>query len=139
VTVVRGTAERYDAFAASQVALAASGTVALELALARVPMVIAYRVAALTAVLARRLLKVRYVCLLNLLADKPVVPELLQADCRPDRLAWEVERLLDDPILRDGQLAGTTLALSRLGLGGVSPSRRAAEQVLRLIEGKDIA
>lgn len=133
-TVVRGTAERYDAFAASSAALAASGTVALELALARVPMIIGYRVNALTGLLARRLLKIKYVCLLNLLLDRQVVPELLQEDCVPDRLAAAVSGLLDDTAVRRQQLAETGEALARLGLGGESPSRRAAQQVLGLIK-----
>lgn len=133
-TVVRGTAERYDAFNACGVALAASGTVALELALAGLPMVIGYRVNRLTGAIARRLLKVRYVCLLNLLMNRLVVPELLQEDCRADRLAPAVARLMDDPSARQEQLDGAREALARLGLGGESPSRRAAQQVLNMIK-----
>jgi lipid-A-disaccharide synthase len=132
-TVVSGTAERYDAFAASRVALAASGTVAVELALARVPMVITYRVAPATAFLAKRLLKVPFVSLVNLLAERCVVPEFLQENCRPDLLAEAVEQLLEDEAVRRRQLAETAEALARLGLGGDSPSRRAASEVLRLM------
>lgn len=133
VTVVRGTSERYDAFAACQVALAASGTVSLELAMAGLPMVVTYRVAPLTAFLARRLLKVKYVTLLNLLMDREVVPERLQDDCRPEILAAEVGRLLDDPQARAEQEREVAVALTRLGRGGESPSRRAAAEVLRMI------
>jgi lipid-A-disaccharide synthase len=133
-TVVRGTRERYDAFAACRAALAASGTVALELGLARLPMVIGYRVSRLTAMIARRLVKIRYVCLLNFLVDRPVVPELLQEDCRPDRLAAELSGLMDDPARRTAQLEGAALALARLGLGGESPSRRAAQEILSVIK-----
>jgi lipid-A-disaccharide synthase len=136
-TVVQGAGERYDAFAASRVALAASGTVALELALARVPMVIAYRLATPTAFLARRLLRVRRVCLLNLLTDRSVVPELLQGECRPDCLVPAVDRLMDDEAARALQLAGAGEALLRLGIGGESPSRRAAQEILRLIREKE--
>ena len=126
---------KWDAFAASDAALAASGTVALELAVARVPMVIAYRVAPLTAMLARRLLTIGYVCLLNLLAGRPVVPELLQEACEPARL---IEVLL--PLLRDGperrrQFDGCAEALELLGVGGESPSRRAAREALSMIPG----
>ena len=76
--VLRGAAEKYDAFAASHVALAASGTVALELALARLPMVVAYRLNPLTQALLDRVVKVRHVNLVNLLLDRAAVPELLQ-------------------------------------------------------------
>lgn len=134
VTVVRGTHERYDAFAASQAALAASGTVSLELALARLPMIITYRVAPLTAFLARRLLKVRYVTLLNLVMDKLVVPEFLQDDCDAARLAPAVAQLLNNEAVRQEQLAGTSSALARLGLGDSSPSHRAAAEILRMMK-----
>ncbi len=82
--VVSGTAEKYDAMAASDIGLAASGTVALELTLAGVPSLIAYRVSRLTAAIVRHLAKVKYANLVNLLLDRPVVPELLQDRCRPD-------------------------------------------------------
>ncbi len=137
VTLVTGAAERYDAFAASRAALAASGTVALELALAGLPMVIGYRVARLTAALARRLLKIRYVSLPNLLMDRPVVPEYLQENCRPDRLAAALGRLMDDEAARSEQLAGLAAALDRLGRGQGSPSLRAAREVLGQIAGKE--
>jgi lipid-A-disaccharide synthase len=139
VTLVHGTNERYDAFAACQAAMAASGTVALELALAHLPMVIAYRVSPPTAFVARRLLKIRHVCLLNLLMDRLVVPELLQDDCRADRLTAAVTQLLDDQAVGARQIAETSEALGRLGLGASAPSRRAAEQILRLLPGKESA
>ncbi len=133
-TVVRGTKERYDAFAASRAALAASGTVALELALARLPMVIGYRVSRLTALIIRRLIKIPYACLINLLLDRMVVPELIQEDCRAEPLAAELARLMDDRDIRAAQLDGAALALARLGLGGETPSRRAAREILSLIK-----
>jgi lipid-A-disaccharide synthase len=131
--VVVDTGEKWDAFAASDVALAASGTVALELAVSSVPMVIAYRVAPLTAMLARRLLTIKYVCLLNLLVDRMVVPELLQEDCVSGRL---VEALV--PLLREGperryQLEGCAEALRALGVEGEAPSLRAAREALSMI------
>jgi lipid-A-disaccharide synthase len=135
-TVVRGTAERYDAFAASRAAVAASGTVALELALARLPMVIGYRVNRLTAWIARRLVHIRFACLVNLLVDRMVVPELIQEDCRADRLAEALSGLMDDDGLRAAQSAGAAEALARLGLGGETPSRRAAQEILSVIKDR---
>ena len=74
---MRGVEAKYDAFAASRAALAASGSVALELAMARVPMAVAYRLSPLTEILLARVLKVRQVNLINLMLERPLVPELL--------------------------------------------------------------
>jgi lipid-A-disaccharide synthase len=137
-TVVRGTKDRYDAFAACRAALAASGTVALELGLARVPMVIGYRVNRLTGIIARRLFKIRYVCLLNLLVDRLVVPEFLQENCRADGLASALLGLMAEGADRKAQLDGAAEALTRLGLGGGSPSRRAASEVLAMIRERTV-
>ncbi len=137
-TVVRGSEERYDAFAACSAALAASGTVALELALARLPMVIAYRVSQVTAMIIRRLIKIPYACLLNLMVGRMAIPELIQEDCRADRLAAELSGLMGDGPERAAQLAGATEALARLGLGGETPSRRAASEILAVINRKRV-
>ena len=134
--VVRGAAEKYDAFAAADAALAASGTVALELALAGLPAVITYKLSPVTAAIGRRLLKVRYVNLVNILLDRPVVPELLQERCRPAELAAAIGELLADGAAREAQRQGLREALAKLGHGGPSPSRRAARAVLEHI-GRD--
>jgi lipid-A-disaccharide synthase len=131
-TVVRDD-ERFDGFAAGDVALAASGTVTLELALARVPMVVAYRLNPLTGWVARRLVTVQYTTLVNLILDRGVVPELLLGDCRADRVAAAALRLLRDERARAEQLRAATEALDRLGRGGPNPSRRAATVVLAVI------
>jgi lipid-A-disaccharide synthase len=131
--VVRGQRDKYDAFAAADVALAASGTVALELALAGVPTVISYRLSPLTAAIARRLLRIRYVSLVNLVLDRPVAPEFLQERCRPDLLEEAVSALLLDPAAREAQRAAGREALRILGYGGPPPSARAARIVLDLI------
>ena len=129
--------EKWDCFAASQAALAASGTVALELAVARLPMVIAYRVSAPTAMIVRRVLTVKYVCLLNLLLDRAVVPEYLQEDCRPESLADALTPLMRDEAARARQLAGCAEALDKLGIAGETPSRRAAREALSMIEERE--
>ena len=132
--VVRDRGERFAAFAAADAALAASGTVALELAMARIPAVIAYRMNPLTAWLARRLVKVRYANLINIILDRCVVPELLQENCRGERLAYELARLLDDPEESSAQTVAAGEALSLLGYGGKSPGRRAACEVLSAVD-----
>ena len=85
--IVREPDEKYDAFAASRAALAASGSVALELALARLPMVVGYRLNPLTEALLDGVLRVRQVNLVNLLLGKTLVPELLGPYCTPERLS----------------------------------------------------
>lgn len=131
--VVRGRGEKYDAFAAADVALAASGTVAVELALAGLPAVITYRVSPVTAAIGRRLLRIRHVNLINILLDRTAVPELLQEHCRPERLAEAVSGLLADPGAREAQRAAGREALARLGYGGPKPSTRAARVILDLV------
>ncbi len=126
-------AENYAAMAAADAALAASGTVALELALARVPTIVAYRVNPLTARLARRLITVRYVSLVNIILDRPVMPELLQEDCVAPKLAAAVERLMIEPEARAVQLAAADQVALALGQGGPAPSHRAARAVLAAI------
>lgn len=124
---------KFDAFAAADIALAASGTVALELALARTPHVVAYRVNPLTAAIARRLLTVRYVNLMNLVLDRPVVPELLQEHCNPPELAAALDRLADGGAARAAQIGAAEELAAKLGAGGLSPSLRAADAVLAAI------
>ncbi|WP_019643941.1 lipid-A-disaccharide synthase [Novispirillum itersonii] len=134
VTVVRGEKARYDAFAAADAAMAASGTVSLELALARVPHLVAYRVAPLTAWLFRKLSKLRFVNLINLQLDRLAVPELLQEDCAPGRLAETALRLLRDEAVRTEQRLAFSQALAHLGGGADLPSGRAASVVLDFAE-----
>lgn len=132
--LVEGEPAKLDAFAAGRAALAASGTVALELALARLPAVIAYRLHPVTVALYRRLIRVRYVNLVNLMLDRMLVPERLQEECRPDRLAADLERLLSDPAAREEQVSGVGEVARWLGQGDVPPSERAARAVLEIID-----
>jgi lipid-A-disaccharide synthase len=101
--------------------------------MARLPAVVAYRVSPLTAWVVQRMVKIKYMHLLNLILDRAVVPELRQEDVSPARLAAEVERLLSDAAVREAQVAECQDALHRLGLGELSPSRRAADEVLAII------
>ncbi len=94
--VVTETDDKHDAYAAADAALTKSGTSTLELALAGVPMAVAYRVHPVSAAIARRLIRVEFAALVNLLAGRAVVPEFIQADATPARLADTVFRLLTD-------------------------------------------
>jgi lipid-A-disaccharide synthase len=96
VTVVTERANRFDLFAACDLAIAASGTVTLELALAGCPTIVIYRTSALSAWLTRRVITVRYVSLVNLVAGAPVLPELLQEDCSPPVIVQTIKELWED-------------------------------------------
>jgi lipid-A-disaccharide synthase len=134
--VLSGSAEKYDAFAASNAALAASGTVALELAMAKLPAVIAYRINPLTHAYVSRVVKVDYANLINVILKREAVPELLQYDCTPEKLAAAMNILLKDEAAAAAQIAACQEALRVLGYGGVSPSLRAADEVLAVIARK---
>jgi lipid-A-disaccharide synthase len=128
--------DKYDAFAASRAALAASGSVALELAMARLPMVVCYRLNPMTEALLDRVVKVRQVNLVNLLLERPVVRELLGGECTPEQVAAEVARLVQDEQVRASHLAGYDEAMRRLGAGDRSPSLRAADQILAIVAAR---
>jgi lipid-A-disaccharide synthase len=134
--VVRQPQDKYDAFAASRAALAASGSVALELAMARLPMVVGYRLNPLTEALLDQVLKVRQVNLVNLLLDRPLVCELLRGRCTPKELAAEAARLVQDEQVRTAHLAGYDEAMRCLGAGDRSPSLRAADEVLAIVAAR---
>ena len=97
--------------------MAKSGTVTLELALADVPMVVAYRVSPATAFVVRRLVSVKHASLVNLLNEHEVVPEFLQENCTPERLAAGVEALLSSDEVRKAQLQGFRQLAKALGEG----------------------
>ena len=126
--------DKHDAFAASAAAVTKSGTSTLELAMAGVPMIVTYRVNPISAMIARRLVTVRYASLVNLLAEREVVPELIQQACTPERLAAELLRLLTDRSVAEAQrvACAEVLATLRPPAGGV-PSAAAAEAVLSLL------
>ena len=136
VILVQQPQKKHDAFAASRVALAASGSVALELALARLPMVVGYRLNPLTEAFLDRVLKVRQVNLVNLLLGRPLVAELLGPDCTPGRLAISLAELIGDERVRAAHRQGYDEAVRRLAADGVSPSLRAADQILELVAAR---
>jgi lipid-A-disaccharide synthase len=131
--IVQQPDEKYDAFAASRVALAASGSVALELALARLPMVVGYRLNRMTELFLERVLKVRQVNLVNLLLGEPLVCELLGPNCTPERLAASLAELIRDERVRTTHRHGYDEVVRRLEGDGMSPSLRAADQILELV------
>ncbi len=129
--IIRDVAERYDAFAAAKAALTKSGTSTLELAMAGVPMAVTYRVNALSAAIGRRLIKVKYVAMINLLANGPLVPELLQENSSPEKLAATLATLLTDEAAAAAQRAGYARALSTLRAPHGTPSQAAAGAIAK--------
>ena len=122
--------EKRAAFRSARAALAKSGTVTLELALAGVPMVAAYRVGAVEAFILRRAIKVQSVILANLVIGKEVVPEFLQENCTAEALAKSLREVLSDTPLRQRQVEAFARLDSVMSTGGAPPNVRAAEIVL---------
>lgn len=134
LTVLETEADRYGAFQASSAAIAASGTVALELAICHIPHIIAYKVAPLTYTLAKHLVKIKYVNLTNIMLNRPVVPELLQEKCTPQNIVHEILELLKNGSAYEKQMQGFTEVRQYLSCGNQTPSQNAADEVLRLIK-----
>src|SRR5579871_4422669 len=121
--------EKFASFDAANAALAASGTVTTELALARTPMVVAYRVGRITYALAKPLFFLPWFTLVNLLLQRRAVPEFLQGAATPHALADEVVRLLTDKGAVEAQRADLDKAARLLGEGEEAPSLRAARAI----------
>ncbi|HVE23693.1 MAG TPA: lipid-A-disaccharide synthase [Acidocella sp.] len=132
--IVRDVATRYDAFAAARAALTKSGTSTLELAMAGVPMAVTYRVNPLSAAIGRRLIKVKHVAIINLLAGHALVPELLQENCTPEKLSATLQTLLTDANAAAMQRQGFSTALASLQAPDGKPSAAAAKAILKLLD-----
>ena len=131
--VVEGEAAKLDAMKAATVALACSGTVTTQLALAGAPMVVGYRLAPLTYALLKRIVRTRYITLFNIAAGAEIAPELVQDACNGPALAVELARRLDDQTLRRAQVREQYAALDRMGRGGPDPDDAAADAVLQIL------
>lgn len=134
VHVVEGNVEKFAAFDAADAALAASGTVTSELALAKTPMVVGYRVGRVTYELARHFIVAPYIVLINLVLDRLAVPEFVQSKCEPRTLARALRPLLSDTPERAKQIRDLDEAVREFGAGGEAPSLRAARALLMLAE-----
>ncbi len=129
VNVVEG--ETYNALAAADAAIVSSGTATVETALLDTPMVVVYRVSPLTATLAKPLVRTPFFAMVNLIAERQVVPELVQDDFTPDRVAYETLRILQDPNIRNSVKTGLAEVRRRLGPPGAVD--RAVDQIVRLL------
>jgi lipid-A-disaccharide synthase len=132
VRIVSG--QTYDVLAAADTAIVSSGTATLEAALLNTPMVVVYRLAPLTALLAKPLVRTAFFSMVNLIAGRAVAPELIQSDFTAERISNEVLRLLQNQSARDTQRAGLAEVRERLGPPGAV--ERAADAILQLIGSK---
>jgi lipid-A-disaccharide synthase len=128
--IVTEQTDKLAAFRIARAALAKSGTVTLELALAGVPMVAAYKVSALDALIMRRLVRVPSVILANLVIGENVIPELLQEDCTPQQLSDATVAIIEDTPERRRQIDAFARLDATMEIGAASPALRAADIVL---------
>ncbi len=131
--LVEGDDDKFRAFKLADAALAASGTVTLELGMARVPMVVGYRVETVATVI-RYLLKIPSVVLANLVLGSEPFPEFLQEDCIPEKMAPEIAELLSDTPARSAQLAALDAIPAAMATNGEAPSAAAARVVLSYVQ-----
>jgi lipid-A-disaccharide synthase len=131
--IIVGEKEKRAAFRIAQAAFVKSGTATLELALAGVPMVAAYKAGAVETWIARRVIRVSSVILANLVIGENVVPEFIQQDCTPARLAPALRDILSDASSRRRQLAAFAKIDAIMSTGDQPPSARAADIVLAML------
>jgi lipid-A-disaccharide synthase len=131
--IVENEADKYSAFDAADVALAASGTVTAELALAKTPMIVAYKVGGLTYFLSKYLMTVTHITLINIILGREAVPEYLQDAATPDTLAAAVAHLFADADARTAQVAAMEEFAHALGADDEPPSLRAARVLLDFV------
>jgi lipid-A-disaccharide synthase len=130
--LVSGEFEKYRAFRRAKAALAASGTVTLELALAHVPMAVGYRVGAVEGQI-RHLINVPSIVLANLIIGENVIPERIQRKCNSEQLTSDLLPLLADTAQRKRQMEGFSRLDGAMAIGGTSPSKKAADVISGLL------
>ena len=134
ILVLNTQKERYQAARMAKMAIAASGTVALELAIINVPHIVCYKVPKLTAWIARHFTNIKYINLTNILLNKPIVPELIQEECNISKILELSTQLLDTKSkLYKTQKEGFAELKETLGVGRLNPSQKASEIILNLI------
>lgn len=133
ILVVESEEDRHNAFVASEVAIAASGTVALELAIADIPHIVAYKVSPFSALLVRHFLHIQFVNLSNILLGREIIPELLQERCVPGNILSYIRNILGRGDWYDKQKDGFKKVRDVLGMGKQMPSENAADVLLGLI------
>jgi lipid-A-disaccharide synthase len=136
--IIEGEQLKYDAMKAATVALACSGTVTSELAMAGCPMVVAYRLSEIGYWVLRAVYRQRHITLFNIAAGEAIAPEFIQHDCTGVKLAAALAERLDDPALRARQIAAQSAILEKMGRGGPDPAEVAADVVMRVLEERGL-
>lgn len=132
--IVEGEAAKWQAFRSADAALAASGTVTLELGLSGIPMVVAYKVSRIEETILRPLIKAQSIVLTNLVLGENVIPEFIQDDCTPETLATTLLPLLSSTPERQRQEAALRRLDDLMRIGDEAPSERAARIVAEVLE-----
>lgn len=135
VTIVDG-AGKAGAFAAMDAALAASGTVTLELSLAAVPCIATYRMNPITIAIIRRLARAKSISLTNLILEKAIIPEFIQERCHPDILVPALKEVLFDEQARARQISASVEVATALGAEGRPPAMRAAAVIKNVLNAR---
>ncbi|MBU6339025.1 MAG: lipid-A-disaccharide synthase [Rickettsiales bacterium] len=125
--------EKQSAFFASDFALAKSGTNTVEISLYKIPMIIAYKINLLTHFIVKRMVRIKFANLVNLIANKEIIPEMLQDNCTGNKISEKLKELIDDESLAKKQITESENSLVLMGYGSpVKSSARAAEEILKL-------
>lgn len=135
VIILEDAAEKYAAYAASDAALAKSGTGTIELAIAGCPMVIAYKINTLSYWFIKMLVKVKYANLINIISGREIIPELLQNNCTAEKLSAKLLEILQDKKIHDMQVKESQEILKQLGSGEkTTASAKAAKIILDIVD-----
>ena len=132
LTILETETDRYNAFNASSAAIAASGTVALELAIANIPHIVGYKISPLSAMLVRRFMHIQFVNLSNIILGREIIPELLQERCIPVNICLYIQGLLNHDDWYDKQMEGFEKVRHLLGMGEQTPSEKACDVIYDL-------
>lgn len=133
ILVVENEEDRHNAYVASECAIAASGTVALELAIANIPHIIGYKVSPFSAMLVRHFLHIQFVNLSNILLGREIIPELLQERCVPANIKSYITNILEHGEWYEKQIEGFAKVREILGIGEQTPSENASDVILKII------
>ena len=133
--IVKGKQNRYDAFVASTASLCISGTAVLELAVAKVPTVVAYKISKLSYAIAKHFVKIKNVTLPNIIMEKAVVPEFIQNRCNAEELTRAMMKAITNKKYRESQIKNYDLLLKKVNFNDKkSPSDKAADVVLSILK-----
>lgn len=131
--IINDEKERLQAYAAGNLALAKSGTNTLEIAASKVPMIVGYKMNILTFLIVKMMIKVRYASIINIIADKEIIPEFLQSNCNVMNLFLGMQKILNNKQAHDKQIKNATEILYQIGYkSGNTPSHNAAKVILGL-------